>query len=130
MELKKLKQSQRIIFRLFKMGSTDNVKNLIPKLRPAETSEILAYMRRSDQLRFLELLFEVRMAGPTLAELPAELAKELLHEFSDETIREIIRRLSPDDAVDMLGYLPDHRQETILNDKNGNHAGCRHVFPQ
>ncbi len=118
MELKKLKQSQRIILRLFKMGSTENVKKLIPKLRPAETSEILAYMRRSDQVRFLELLFEVRMAGSTLAELPAELAKELLNEFSDETISEIIRRLSPDDAVDMLGYLPELRQETILNELN------------
>ncbi len=118
MESKKLKQSQRIILRLFLMGSYENIKRLIPKLRPAELVEILAYLRRSDQMRFLSLLFEVQMAGPTLRELPGELSKELLNEFSEETISEIIKRLSPDDAVDLLGYLPEERQEQILNTLN------------
>ncbi len=118
MEEKKLKQSQRIILRLFLMGSYENIKRLIPKLRPAELVEILAYLHRSDQMRFLALLFEVQMAGPTLRELPGELSKELLNEFSEETISEIIKRLSPDDAVDLLGYLPKERQEQILNKLN------------
>jgi len=118
MESKKLKQTQRIILRLFLMGSYENIKRLIPKLRPAELVEILSYLRRQDQMRFLSLLFEVRMAGATLRELPGELAKELISDFSEETISEIIKRLSPDDAVDLLAYLPEERQEQILNNLN------------
>jgi len=115
MESKKLKQTQRIVLRLFMRGSHENIKRLITKLRPAESAELLAHIRRSDQIRFLQLLFEVRMAAPTIRELPAELAKDLINEFTDDTISEIVRRLPPDDAVDLLAYLPEERQETILN---------------
>ena len=114
MEASKLKQTQRVILRLFLRGSYENIKRLFPKLRPAELAEMMSYLRRPDQIRLLQLLFEVRMAGPALRELPTELAKELINEFSDETITKIIQRLSPDDAVDLLGYLPEERQETIL----------------
>ncbi len=115
MQPKKLKQTQRIVLRLFLSGSYENIKRMIPKLKPAELAELLAHIRRSDQIRFLQLLLEVRMAASTIRELPAELAKELVNEFSDETITEMIQRLSPDDAVDLLTYLPEERQEEILN---------------
>jgi len=114
MESQKLKQTQRIVLRLFMRGSHENIKRMITKLRPAESAELLAHIRRSDQIRFLQLLFEVRMAAPTIRELPAELAKDLINEFKDSTISEIVRRMSPDDAVDLLGYLPEERQEQIL----------------
>ncbi len=95
-------------------GSHENIKRMITKLRPAESAELLAHIRRADQIRFLQLLFEVRMAAPTIRELPTELAKDLINEFKDGTITEIVRRLSPDDAVDLVGYLPEDRQEQIL----------------
>ena len=114
MQSQKLKQTQRIVLRLFMRGSHENIKRMITKLRPAESAELLAHIRRSDQIRFLQLLFEVRMAAPTIRELPAELAKDLINEFKDSTISEIVRRMSPDDAVDLLGYLPEERQEQIL----------------
>ncbi len=119
MQSKKLKQTQRIILRFFLMGSYEHIRRLIPKLRPAELAELMAYIRRPDQIRFLQLLFEVRMAAPTLRELPTELAKDLINDVSDETISEIIRRLSPDDAVDILAYLPEDRQEHVLNGLSG-----------
>ncbi len=114
MESQKLKQTQRIVLRLFMRGSHENIKRMITKLRPAESAELLAHIRRADQIRFLQLLFEVRMAAPTIRELPDELAKDLINEFKDAMIAEIVRRLSPDDAVDLLGYLPEDRQEQIL----------------
>ncbi len=114
MESQKLKQTQRIVLRLFMRGSHENIKRMITKLRPAESAELLAHIRRADQIRFLQLLFEVRMAAPTIRELPTELAKDLINEFKDGTITEIVRRLSPDDAVDLVGYLPEDRQEQIL----------------
>ena len=119
MESKKLKQTQRIILRFFLMGSYEHIRRLIPKLRPAELADLMAHIRRPDQIRFLQLLFEVRMAAPTLRELPTELAKDLINDVSDETISEIIRRLSPDDAVDILAYLPEDRQEHVLNGLSG-----------
>ncbi|MGW8321118.1 MAG: magnesium transporter [Thermodesulfobacteriota bacterium] len=118
MESKKLKQTQRYVLRLFMMGSTEHIKRMLPKLRAAEIVELMAHLRKSDQIRFLQLLFDVRMAAPTLTELPAELAKELIGEFADDTIAEMVRRLSPDDAVDLLAYLPDERQEQVLKQLN------------
>jgi len=118
MESKKLKQTQRYVLRLFMMGSTEHIKRMLPKLRAAEIVELMAHLRKSDQIRFLQLLFDVRMAAPTLTELPAELAKELIGEFADDTIAEMVRRLSPDDAVDLLAYLPEERQEQVLKQLN------------
>ncbi len=117
MESKKLKQTQRYVLRLFMMGSNEHIKRLIPKLRPAEIVELMAHLRKSDQIRFLQLLFDVRMAAPTLTELPAEFAKELICQFADDAIAEMTRRLSPDDAVDLLAYLPEERQEQVAKIK-------------
>ena len=114
MESKKLKQTQRYVLRLFRMGSSEHIKRMVPKLRPAEIVELMAHLRKSDQIRFLRLLFDVRMAAPTLTELPTELAKELIGEFPNDAIAEMTRRLSPDDAVDLLAYLPEERQEKVL----------------
>ena len=114
MESKKLKQTQRYVLRLFRMGSGEHIKRMVPKLRPAEIVELMAHLRKPDQLRFLRLLFDVRMAAPTITELPAELAKELIGEFPNDAIAEMTRRLSPDDAVDLLAYLPEERQEQVL----------------
>lgn len=116
METKRLKQTQRVILRLFLLGSDERIKKLAPKLRPREIAEILAHLRRTDQIRFLVLLFDQRLAGATLRELPEELAKELIHELPDETVTQIIRRVPPDDAVDFLGYLPEERQEKVLGE--------------
>lgn len=118
MESKKLKQTQRYVLRLFMMGSGEHIKRMVPKLRPAEIVELMAHLRKSDQLRFLRLLFDVRMAAPTINELPAELAKELIGEFPNDAIAEMTRRLSPDDAVDLIAYLPEERQEKVLEQLN------------
>lgn len=118
MESKKLKQTQRYVLRLFRMGSNEHIKRMISKLRPVEIADLMAHLRKPDQIRFLRLLFDVRMAAPTLTELPAELAKELIGEFPDDTIAEMTRRLSPDDAVDLLAYLPEERQEGVLKHLN------------
>jgi magnesium transporter len=118
MESRKLKQTQRIVLRLFMRGSHENIRRMITKLRPAESAELLAHIRRSDQIRFLQLLFEMKMAAPTIRELPDELAKDLINEFKDETIAEMVRRSSPDDAVDLLAFLPEDRQEKVLAQLN------------
>jgi magnesium transporter len=118
MESKKLKQTQRYVLRLFRMGSNEHIRRMVSKLRPVEIADLMAHLRKTDQIRFLRLLFDIRMAAPTLTELPAELGKELIGEFGDDTIAEMTRRLSPDDAVDLLAYLPEERQEQILKHLN------------
>ena len=114
-ETSKLNHVQKVILRLFLTGSYENVKRALVKLQSAEIVEIISQLRSSDQGKFLSILFTVRLAGEVLSELPEELAKSLIHDFSDDKIREMLIRIPPDDAVDLLSFLPEERGESILS---------------
>jgi len=111
---KGLSQTQWALLRSFKKGESSNLKRLLPKLKPSEIVQVFARMGKSDQIRMLELLFELGMARPALKKLPEELAKDILAGISDDTIQEDVRGLSAEETSDLLEYLPAKRQEGIL----------------
>jgi magnesium transporter len=111
---KGLSQPQWALLRSFKKGESSNLKRLLPKLKPSEIVQVFARMGKSDQIRMMEMLFELGMARPALKKLPDELTKEILAGISDDTIQEDVRGLSAEETSDLLEYLPAKRQEGIL----------------
>jgi magnesium transporter len=109
-----LDQAQKMLWKLIRLGSLAQVRNGLRKMHPADVAGLFPHLRATEQLTLIDLLFEEQLAARTLKALPENLLKELLEKIEDQKLAMICTRLSPDDAVDFLGYLPEERKERIL----------------
>ena len=115
-----LTQVQRILMRLIHRDAQPQLRRALSKIHPADIATVLPLITEGEQGRLLDVLFEQRIAGQTLRELPEGLLQDILGNMADERLAEICRRLSSDDAVDFLGHLPDERAEHILSMLRGD----------
>jgi len=109
-----LSHPQKILLRFFGMKAWDNMKNAIRKLYPTDVAGVFPNLTKEEQLEFLDVLFDVEMAAVVITCLPDEMARELLTEIPEEKLATMIQRVSADDGVDFLGYLPDEKKAAVL----------------
>lgn len=88
--------------------------SLIIDLHPADIAEILESLAM-DEAKYLYLLLEGGLASDVLVEIPEDDRRRFLAELPAEIIaRQYIEFMNTDDAVDVLGELPEHRQEEVI----------------
>ena len=110
----KLTQRQNFILKLLMQKATKQVERGVKKMHPADLADIFYHLPRHLQTLFLDILFSVRLAAPTLNELPDEMAHELLDPIETPVLVQMIGRIPDDDAVDLLQHLSMEKREDVL----------------
>jgi magnesium transporter len=106
---------QKILVRLIHRNARPQLSRALTKIHPADIATIFPLIPEQEQQRLIDVLFEQRLAGRTLRELPETFLEEILEDIDDARLAEICRRLSPDDAADFLGHLSKERADRILS---------------
>ncbi len=106
---------QKILIRLIHRDARAQLRRTLTKVHPADIATIFPLIPEQEQQRLIDVLFEQRLAGKTLRELPVAFLREILESMDDARLAEICQRLSPDDATDFLGHLPTERADRILS---------------
>jgi magnesium transporter len=104
----------------------DNIKLLIDEknnrqlldtivdLHPVDIAEVMEALAMDDA-KYLYLLLEGDLASDVLIEIPEDDRKRFLAELPAEVIaRQYIEYMDTDDAVDVLGELPEEKQEEVI----------------
>lgn len=88
--------------------------SLIVDLHPADIAEVMEALPM-DEATYLYLLLEGDLASDVLVEIPEDDRKRFLAELPAEVIaRQYIEYMDTDDAVDVLGELPEEKQEEVI----------------
>ena len=109
-----LGQRQRLLLRLLRLRSGRQLRRVLTRLHPSDIATLFPLLKPDERLRLIEVLFEMRLAAPTLRELDDEDLQQVLDEFSDSRLAIVLTRLSADDAVDLLFQLEPSRRDTLL----------------
>ncbi len=93
--------------------TTIDIQKLITQ-HPAEVAEVISQLPDEEAVDLLHRLFQRRKAASTLGEMEPEEAARLFISLSRNEKVQIIERMYPDDAVDLLEELPDEMVEELL----------------
>ena len=104
----------KILHKLATTGSQRKLESIVLKLHPADVAEAMLQLPVAINKTIVAVLFEHRRAGVTLAEMPWSVQAEILAEMDIDMVSEIIRRLPPDDAVDVLQSMDDDRMHEVM----------------
>lgn len=104
----------RLLKRLLQGGTDQQVINAIEKIHPSDISLIFSELNENEMRRLVDCLFQVKKAGKVLSEIPEYFLPEILENVEIEKLAEILSRLGSDDAVYLLGKIPEERWPVIL----------------
>lgn len=104
----------KLLKRLLLSGSDVQVIHAIEKIHPSDISFLFSELPDGEIKRLIDCLVQVKKAGQTLKEIPEFFLPDILELIDDDKLTEIVTRLEPDDALYILGRLPDHRWQGLL----------------
>ncbi len=85
------------------------------KQHPAEVAEIIEALHDEEAIDLLHRLFQERKAADALGEMDPEVAAHYFSELSRDEKTQILTRMAPDDAVDLLEELPHEMVRDVLS---------------
>ncbi len=94
--------------------SENEIKILLKKLSSPEIAHALE-SSPPKQRKLLFSLLETNEEGDVLADLGEEIQQELVSNISNEELAEAVKRLEPDETVDILQNIPEDRMNSILS---------------
>lgn len=115
-------QRQRLILRLLRRPAERPARRLLARLHPADLAPLVPLLTPAEQSALFEVLFEMRLAARTLRELAPEPLAAVVERIPDERLAVMLRRMSSDDAVDLLESLEGERVEALFAQLPPAHA--------
>jgi magnesium transporter len=115
-------QRQRLILRLLRRPGERPARRLIARLHPADIAQLVPLLTPDEQSALLETLFELRLAARTLRELDPGTQRRVLDLLPDDRLAATVRRLSANDAVDLLGSVDPDRLHALFALLEPGHA--------
>jgi magnesium transporter len=100
---------------LIELEREDELKDILDDLHPADIAEIMNALSM-DEAKYFYLLLEGDKASDVLLEISDENRTRFLAELPAEVIaRQYIEYMDTDDAADVLGEMPEGKQEEIIS---------------
>ncbi|MEO7794676.1 MAG: hypothetical protein ABIV06_07855, partial [Thermoanaerobaculia bacterium] len=100
---------QRLILRLLRRPEQRPARRLLARLHPADLARLVPLLTPHERDRLMETLLELRIAGRTVAELGPDIQATVLGKLEDTALADLLRQISPNDAVDLLERLDGER---------------------
>ncbi len=100
---------------LISTDSKEIIKNLFFDLDVADIALVLRYIQDEEKLLYLFSLIPKNKRSEVVCETIREVRKKILKVLSEKEIQQIIEDLETDDAVDLLGELPEEVQKRIIS---------------
>lgn len=100
--------------RLVRREAEPALRKLLALHRPEDIAAVMTHMTWSEQRRLYDLIEDRDQKAEILATLPVESVVHITTEMTEEVVADLLDRMDPDDATDVVGLLPDELRERVL----------------
>ncbi|MCX6112279.1 MAG: CBS domain-containing protein [Proteobacteria bacterium] len=106
---------KKTVLNLFHKGHSKNLSELIGRVHPVDMALVFPGIRDKERKVFFDQIIDNPNAAKILSEMTdKKLIIKILNGLDHKRIGEIFHHMEPDDAADILGYLPVMDAEAIL----------------
>ncbi|MBX9877161.1 MAG: magnesium transporter [Candidatus Obscuribacterales bacterium] len=99
---------------LLEASDRQRLRLVLNDQHPADIAVLIAELNKEERLSCFRIL-DLDNASEVLAELEADISRELLHELGNRGVVPIIMRMAPDEAADLLSELPEAEATSIIS---------------
>ncbi len=100
--------------KFLRKGAINRVKNILEKSHPADIAFVLKNLGPKERRDLLDII-DRELIPKVFLELDSLTLADVLDEFEDEEIVELLSKLPPEDAISVTDALPEERRDRILH---------------
>jgi len=112
-------RTDAILRRLLRKRAAVGVRKVLAKTRPEDIAAAMAVMTRAERRRLFEFIEDRESQAAVLAVMADDLIREATAEMTQERVLDLIGRMDPDDATDVVEALPDELRMRVLAELSG-----------
>ncbi len=105
---------QRLMLRLLRHPEQRPAKRLLARTHPADIAALWSQLLPLQRERVLNVLFELRLAGRVLRELPVHFRREAIVGLRDEQLIDLLTRLPVQDTANLIAELSEAKRSSLL----------------
>ncbi len=108
------RRTEALLRRLVRREADAPLRKLLAKTPPQDIAAAMEHLTWSEQRRMYRLIEDADTAAEVLAHLSGTSTRELTREMSEEAVADLLERMEPDDATDIVGVLPHEFRDRVL----------------
>ena len=116
-------RTEALLRRLVRRDASAALKKVIAKTRPEDIAASMRHLTYSEQRRLYWNIDDTDVAAEVLSYLPDESSREITKDMAENRVVELLERMEPDDATDVVGVLPDDLRMRVLGALSDDETG-------
>lgn len=104
-----------ILRRLVRKEAGAAVRKVLAKTRPEDIAAAMEFLTVAEQRRLYKMIDDKDAAAIVLSNLGEEAVRAIAVDLSRDQVVELLNRMEPDDATDVVEMLPDELRDTVVS---------------
>jgi magnesium transporter len=117
-------RTEALLRRLVRREAGTALKKLLCRYRPQDIAAAMEHLTSSEQRRLYRAIADDKeLAATVLTYLSEGGVREVTRDMSEEAVVELLERVEPDDATDIVAVLPDPLRERVIEELEDDPTG-------
>ncbi|MBX2800937.1 MAG: magnesium transporter [Myxococcales bacterium] len=116
-------RTEALLRRLVRRDADAAVRKLVSGTPPADIAAAMEHLTAGEQQRLYRCLDDRDYAAEVLAHLSVVATREVTKNMSEDAVVELLARMDPDDATDIVGALHDELRIRVLAELSDDETG-------
>lgn len=112
-------RTETILRRLVRRDATPQVRKVLAKSRPEDVAAALEHMTTSERQRLFPMLDDRDTAAAVMTNLSDGAISDVADGIAPQVMADLLERMEPDDAADVVEALPDELRAAVLGSVRG-----------
>lgn len=108
-------RTDALLRRLVRRDAASGVRKLLARTRPEDVAAAMEMLTWAEQRRLIGLIEDRDYAATVLANLNDDGARQFFENAEEALVVDLLDRMEPDDATDIVEILPDRIRDRVLN---------------
>jgi magnesium transporter len=116
-------RTEALLRRLVRREAEGAVKRLLARYRPQDIAAAMEHLTWQEQRRLYRSIDDKDYAAAVLTHLHEAAQNEVTRDMSEEAVVDLLERVEPDDATDILGNLDEGLREKVIEELEDDPTG-------
>lgn len=121
-------RTEALLRRLVRRDASGGVRKLLSRTRAEDVAAAMEMLTWAEQRRLIQLIEDRDYAASVLANVNDEFARQFFANVEESTVVDLLERMEPDDATDIVEILPDHLRDRVLTQMEEDDEGVRDLL--
>jgi magnesium transporter len=116
-------RTEALLRRLVRRDAKSALRKVLARTRPQDIAAGMTHLTWAEQRRLYLAIDDLEVAAEVLSYLPDESSREVTKDMTEAKVVELLERMEPDDATDIVGVLPDDLRMRVLGALSDDETG-------